>query len=250
MQYWLLHRFADSRRLAAAAATLIGICAALLPGNAARAQIVVATYSTDFQAPTPTTGWNYLYNRNGAITNSANFVSLVGNANAGNPVYTVDGNPSLPRAAPGSFVFFGSTGGHPGQGAVENAGGFDVYAIAAYTVSAPGSYAITNSSINRPSSSGVSVEIRVFVNNNAPLVSNSVGQSTINFNTGLGNLTPGDLIYVAVGPNLSHGFDSFNFNYSITNNSVVAAPEPGAIVLVASGLLPVLGTILRKRRKA
>ena len=93
------------------------------------------------------------------------------------------------------------------------------------------------------------VELRVFINDMmTPLFSSLVGSagpgdlSPMFFDMALGQLSPGDVIYVAIGPNGSDQFDSVNLDFTIEK----AVPEPGTLALFALGLAG-LGVARRKR---
>jgi hypothetical protein len=66
----------------------------------------------------------------------------------------------------------------------------------------------------------------------------------MSFNTSLGYLTPGQRIYVAVGPGATATNDGFgSFDFTITKVALNAVPEPAALSLLA---LPALA-LLRRR---
>ena len=114
-----------------------GLLSLGIAGSVSAAPITVADYTDDFTSPTPSSGWSYLWNEFGAIGNSANYDSLIYNASQG--WYTTTGAP-VPNPEPGSFGIIGKGFAHPGSGF-----GIDRYAIAGYTVSAAGSYSLTDS---------------------------------------------------------------------------------------------------------
>ena len=203
-------------------------------GSALGLGTVVADYRDDWQATTPKPGWSYRWNSGGAIGNSAFYTNLIYSPSQNH--YNTDGGSPLPRPHPGQFGFLGATGGHPGTGTAEG-GGTDRYVLGAYTVSSAGQYSIANSFANRGAGPG-QLDIRVYVNNALRL---QTTQAVVNqnFNTTLGNLAAGDTIYVAIGPQGTHGSDSFALDYSIvqeaTITSVVNPSALGAPTSVASG---------------
>ena len=86
----------------------------------------------------------------------------------------------------------------------------------------------------------------VNVNNGAPLVNQVIGEggaysgpTTIS----LGNLSAGDDIYVAIGPNGYSEYDPTLLSYQIN-----AVPEPSSTVLVATGLFGLLAGTRRRRK--
>ncbi len=59
----------------------------------------------------------------------------------------------------------------------------------------------------------------------------------------IGELTAGETVYVAVGPNGLSGSDSFNrFDFSI-----MVVPEPASLSLAAVGLIGLLVLVRRRR---
>ena len=70
--------------------------------------------------------WNSL----GDVGESGNYADL----NWDGARYDFDGQPGIPDLDPLAWGFISSTGGHPGRGVAQNAGGHDRYAIAAYTI--------------------------------------------------------------------------------------------------------------------
>jgi VCBS repeat-containing protein len=205
-------------------------------GSALGLGTVVADYRDDYQAVTPNPGWAYRWNSTQAIGNSAGYANLLWSPTATH--YNTHGG-NLPNGNPGQFGFLGGTGGHPAAGTAELGGGanFDRYVMGAYTVSSGGQYSIANSFANRNAGPGL-LDIRVYVNNALKL---QTTQAVVNqnFNTNLGSLVMGDTIYVAIGPQGTHGSDSFTLDYSIVKEaiitSVVNPSALGAPVSLASG---------------
>lgn len=177
----------------------------------------VAAYGDNFLFPRPNAGWKYLWNKKGPIGNPAYYEPLLWNTAKG---YNVHGRPNLPGPDPGAYVHLEQTGGHPGRGAAQIASKIDYYAIAAYTIQeadGAGFYRITDSSIT---TNGSGLRVVVHVNDQPLLLTRSVPKDTsppASFNVNLGNLKPGDTVYVAVGPDGTDGADSFSsFDFTIT----------------------------------
>jgi hypothetical protein len=213
-------------------------------------QTNVANYRDDYQAVTFPAGWRYQTNTNGAIGTPANYVDLLWN-NA-DSFYDNDGFAGLPGPNPGQYVFLGATGGHPGPGPSDSISPAR-YAIAAYTVEEDGQYAILNSLINTLGTEGNGGEVYIHVNGDSPALHtffpNATGDQLGLFDTFLGDLVAGDVIYVGVGPNGSHGNDNFAWDFDIVQFAeATAVPEP--ISLAAWGLLAVggLATAMLRRR--
>jgi len=202
--------------------------------------VVVADYRDDFQASAPAAGWQYLWNNGGDIGDPANYTALMSDG-AGR--YDFNGVPGIPDADPLAWGFLQSTGGHPGRGVTQNAGGSDRFPIAAFTVAEDGAYEITNSFFNRGSGNNGEIELVVHVNDDNPLVNtyNHVGNQT--FDTTLGMLSAGDTIYFGMGPNLSDGGDSFAWDFSIeqmagaTAVGAATSAEGAAISVNADGTI-------------
>lgn len=205
-------------------------------GSALGLGTVVADYRDDYQAVSPKPGWAYQWNSTQAIGNAAAYANLIWSPTAAH--YNTHGG-NLPNGNPGQYGSLGGTGGHPAAGTAELGGGanFDRYVMGAYTVSSAGQYSIANSFANRGAGPG-QLDIRVYVNN---LLKLQTTQAVVNqdFNTQLGNLIVGDTIYVAIGPQGTHGSDSFTLDYSIVKEAVitnVVNPSAlGAAVSLAGG---------------
>ena len=187
---------------------------------------VRADYRNDFQAGIPAANWQYLWNApddwngtsssdssTGEIGDPENYVPLL----ASGSNYTPTGT-DTPNNAPANFLNFNSNGGHPGAGQFElNTGNAtDRYAITAWTVTESGFYAIADSFITTPNPNGDGqVNVLVHVNDNEALIRTSSTGTPQNFDTNLGFLEVGDVIYVAFGPEGAQSFDSFQQNFSI-----------------------------------
>jgi hypothetical protein len=115
----------------------------------------------------------------------------------------------------------GAIGGHSGQ-ATTQSGAEPRYAIAAYTIPAPGPHEITSSSITllNPgcSESDDGLDLRIYANDS--LVANHVVApgDTTSFDVFLGELSKGDVIYIAVGPNNWDDCDAFEWDFKIARN--------------------------------
>ena len=200
--------------------------------------IHVADYADDFQGPTPTTGWQYLWNEGGPIGDAANYVPLLWDGSR----YDADGVPGLPSAQPAGYVFLGATSGHPGYGSAQSPNTIDRFAIGAYTVATAGEYAITDGTLSMTSAARTPgthvVELRVYVDDELHYAETDVDATT--FHLWLGSLAAGQTIYVAVGPQGSPTYDSFRVDYTI-----LRTPEPATLLLLSASL----AALAARRRK-
>jgi len=180
---------------------------------------VVAGYRTDWKSFSPPPGWSYLWNALGPITSAANYRTLNWRV-AGN--YTANGFATHPdnTVTTGPYISLSGTGGHPGRGANQGAT-HDRFAIAAYTVKLAGYYGVANGTVTMATaaSNGGQVVIYTETSNGATFTQrlNSTFPSVTPFlfSTNVGQLQPGDTIYVGIGPNLSDGSDSFSHDFNI-----------------------------------
>jgi len=259
----------------------ITLAVSALSTRSASASLVIADLTDDFSnsvngVVTPGGTWTYLWNKpvgwtGGALTGPAigdittaplsdvsNFALLL---DAGS-IWTADGNTVGNESNPDRFIRLGGSNGsslalHPGAQAGFNVGApgdvngnqinaFDRYAIAAFTVNAPGRYLVTAGELWTTNINSNGVDVWAFATGQAPsLLGNSVGGSTattpFNFNYATGPLNPGDSIFVAFGTNGNASSDGSRANFAIA-----IIPEPGT-GLTMLGLLG-LAALRRKRR--
>ncbi|GAB4408166.1 MAG: hypothetical protein OHK0039_11030 [Bacteroidia bacterium] len=193
-----------------------------MPTNfSASSNTIAADYQDDFSTGAPATGWSYLWNQGGAIGNSANYVPLLWNGTN----YDSDGAPGVPDASTLQWGYISATGGHPGPGTAQAAGGnISRYVIAAFSVSAAGNYEIINSSMSDANNGcGNGSDVRVYVNNTLITSSSYANGGSTSFNVSLGTLQIGDVVYVAAGPGADQDYcDAFNLDYSIRRTTSLA----------------------------
>lgn len=188
---------------------------------------VIADYGDDFQAGTPSAGWSYYWNAPQGRPlepdqSSAPLLSSVTNFTELLPaglLYTPDGNEDFEDDPSVGYLFCEASGGHPGLGGLEIAGGpvgVDRYAIAGYSVAIEGYYRLTATSIQLKDTR--SNGIRMVVMEPGPEIHLQTvvldGESS-SFDCDLGHIPAGGEILVAVGPNGHSGFDTYSLDYSI-----------------------------------
>lgn len=190
---------------------------------------VIADYRDDFKEGSPQPEWSYWWNANGSVTDPNNFSALNWSLSAKR--YMFDG---LAYPATGTYCDYGSlhsTGGHPGNGTQNGAGGTDRFVLAAYTVKLAGYYGIQNCSVGVSSISSNGVLVNVYKDTHKDgsfTLIQSIpcsGGAAINFNQNIGKLAVGDAIYVGIGPNGKDNYDTFTLDYSLVFNPAVA-PVP------------------------
>jgi hypothetical protein len=176
-------------------------------------------------------GWSYLWNApsdwngtsssnglTGPIDNAADYELLKWSGTKWSP----DGDDNSLNGAPGNYMGMTSTSGHPGRGYSQKEGisnDFDRYVISAFQAEASGYYVLHDSWFSTYGSEANGNEVRVYTSNSPsnPVVSvvfMAVANAT--FNTKLGYLNAGDIIYVAVGPSVTDGGDNYGIDYSIS----------------------------------
>ncbi|MDF1824095.1 MAG: hypothetical protein P1U68_05610 [Verrucomicrobiales bacterium] len=157
----------------------------------------------DYQSGTPAPGWSYLTNANGPIGSAVNYVSLPSSTSS-NYVH------------PSNLAERRSTGGRPGWGSNQGESE-DRYSISAFTVSLEGQYYLTDTllkQLNHGGGNGTDLIVMVDDLVISTIDNPAAGQST--FDTNLGYLKPGEIIYVAVGPKGNRGSDLFDLDFTIS----------------------------------
>lgn len=187
---------------------------------------VIADYTADWVAGTAqdqtraarqADGWNYMWNKNGAIGTMSNYVSL--QWSTASSQYNAGGGATPRPDNAGYYVLASRGGGHPGRGAGETGGGGqDRYSIAAYTIqnNEQGDVYIINSSVSHTSCGSNGQVLRVFVNDTQVDMQNvPAGGTVVTFNRYLGDLDVGDRVFVCVGPNGADGCDGYALQFQL-----------------------------------
>src|SRR5437764_1241076 len=184
----------------------------MLSAPSSPSTVTVGSFRKQFRPGFPRPGWRYLWNESAEIGRTNGYRDLVWNGRD----YGSDENPEFPRAAPAGWVNISRVGGHPGHGKQQGAD-FDIYAIAAFTVTDAGSYVITNSFVMRDDGDHLGdINLRVFVNEQSIGPQIIVNTKTHQpFDRSLGTLQRGDTLYVAIGPNGRDYNDHFVMDFSI-----------------------------------
>ncbi|QNN22320.1 hypothetical protein HED60_08560 [Planctomycetales bacterium ZRK34] len=225
------------------------------------------TLGSSVAASTPATsanlvgGWSYLWNAptdwdgtssadasTGDITSVADFEPLISSGTR----WTADGDDDNGNGSPARFLTSNTIGGglingHPGRGFSQvegNGNDEDRYVIYAYTVDADDIYAITDSTFSTINAEGDGNNVRIFTSldpSSALFDTTWDGVTDAKFDLGIGELSAGDTIYVAVGVgnNGNDGNDSFRIDFTI-----ITVPTPAAL---PAGLM-LLGAITMRRR--
>ncbi len=171
----------------------------------------IAGYQTDFQEIVPISAWSYMWNAHGQIGVATNYADLLWTGSH----YDSDGIPGA-DSNENAYGDLASGGGHPGRGVVQGAA-TDRFVIAAYTVASDGTYRVSHSSVTLSSCQWTNgVQVNVYANDTLLreliVTPNDMSAS---FDTSMGALSNGDVIYIAVGPNGRDGCDGFEWDFDI-----------------------------------
>jgi len=179
-------------------------------------KVQVASFDQAFKESTLAEGWRYLWNPQGPIGSTSNYVEMKWNGRS----YGPDEDDRYPRPLPGRYMKLGQRGGHPGSGSnqvTRTLGRFDRYAIAAFTAPNSGVYNLGNTRVCRHDGDlRGNVDLRVFMNERevGPTVFCD-SRDGLPFDRELGRLSAGDTIYVAVGPNGIDTYDAFRLDFAV-----------------------------------
>ena len=197
-------------------------------GGSSSGGTVVADYQDDYQTGTVPSGWQYLWNSGGAFGNPSNYSALQFDAWRYKPTST-----NFPYL--GASSSSGNGFAHPGDG-TEEGNGIERLAIAAWTVTQDGEYSITDSTVTNDNQYSDGVNVKVHVTGGSVSTLQVIGtQGSGNFDTSLGFLTAGQVIYVGVGANEDKGGDASNpFDFSIRRSSAVGSPN-GSVQINSDG---------------
>ena len=204
------------------------------------AGVVQADYRDDFQIGDPSSGWQYLWNApadwDGLESDDASGERFGRPENyqplqTAGPHYRPRGTESFDFDEPDRYLRLSRAGGHVGAGYQQNESNNRKarFAIAAWTVQQDGFYEIDDSFLTTNSQSG-GIDVVIHVNDQDPIARKRLLGNNQSFDTALGYLEAGDVIYVGFGGGESDSFDSFTHDFSIVKQN-----GPGFAVLQSDG---------------
>ena len=207
--------------------------------------VVQADYHDDFQVGNPTSGWQYLWNApsdwNGTSSadstdhrfgNPEHYVSLQTSGDSYRPA----GDATINLNEPSRKLRLSKTGGRVGAGFQQNGNSNNRItrnAIAAWTVQEDGFYAIRNSTFSTNIESK-GIDVVIHVNNDDAIFRRRLAGVNKNFNTNLGHLQAGDVVYVGFGGGTNDQRGVFRHDFSI-----VTIESPGITIKQTDGLTQV-----------
>lgn len=224
--------------------------AAAIAAAAPAGATVVADYQADFRTNgTPAPGWSYLWNANGPLGNSANYVPLVHDTNFGGDYETV-ANGAWPDPAPGAYLAVTPTAVYPGQTATQAADGMARYVITAYTFSAAQIAAYGNDlqfhtyHFTVPADAPGPIDVEIYKDNTliAPFPfppGTDFSDGTFGPDYDFGTVQAGDTLYIAQAASGNYTGQPLGISYTLG-----LVPEP---VVAPAILLGALGMIRRRR---
>jgi hypothetical protein len=192
---------------------LLLIC---LGGTVARAD-EVANLALSFQKESFPEGWAYLWNPSDELGKATKYKPLKPTPEDTILYWTPDGTGLIPQQLSGYLFMGAQTSSSRVRGHAGAPGVMPQYAIFAYTLSAPGTYSITESILVNAAGEAASGLILKVLVNDTEIISRSTpaGAGQIDFDTKLGELKAGDVVYVAIGSGAESTADIFDVQFSI-----------------------------------
>lgn len=174
----------------------------------------MADLTADFQSQSFPANWSYQWNAQGDIGSAVNYTDLLPGTDANGDVWSADGAlPGVSRGA-GSLQLRKTNHkrylmAHPGcEKGVKSKPGLPKYLIVAYAVPQVGQYSIAKCEIKSMDKASTGLEYLVYVDDNK-IFSGEVPGGESKIITGeLGKLSPGQKVYLCIGPGASGNNDA------------------------------------------
>ncbi len=186
----------------------------------------VANYQTSFAEPENKNGqWLFFWNAPFAKTSEHDTASTLAGGITDPQSYLPLTNSGDVWTGPGG-ICLSPKGGHPGLGAIESGTTYGHYAISAFKVNRTGYYAITGSYLRKTGTNGNALDVIIHANAWRPVLRKICPPGeTIHFDTDVGYLPAGSVIYVGIGPGASSQGDDFQMDFSICRNDTAGLQE-------------------------
>ena len=206
--------------------------------------VVQADYQDDFQIGNPASDWQYLWNAPSDWTGTSSedaadqrfgdpdhYLALESNGRSFRPT----GDAPVDLTEPNRNLRLSKTGGRVGAGFQQTDSNNHVsrFAIAAWTVQEDGFHAIRDSWLTTHTSSK-GIDVVVHINDEDPLFRKRLAGTDQAFNTNLGFLKAGDVVYVGFGGRANDQGGTFQHDFSITKLG-----NPGLTLLQSDGVTQV-----------
>lgn len=229
----------------------LGIGILLLAFQSPASAAIIASLSGDFTAMTFPVGWQYMRNT-GSIDTSPGYTMLLWDDDRS--LYSLDGVNMPNPGPPLDYTLLSVGSGHPGSGTAQGSS-FDRYLVLAYTIQSgeAGAIEVVDGSVRGLDASGPSNgwDVLTFVGGSqvgSQLVFPWSSTSTA-FARSIGPMSEGETLYIALGPNGDHLFDSVAFDFTLTSEPIEPSPVPEpASTTLAISLAVAAGA--RRRRAA
>jgi YVTN family beta-propeller protein len=175
---------------------------------------VLGSYQTSFQTGSPAPGWQYLWNANGPVGISSNYVPITWNGSQ----YDSDGLLGSPDNTDFSWGQLNAKGGHTGPGSAQGKPQItsDIFAIVSRAIPVDGRYSLINALITDTNlNCGNGGQVRVYLNDSLLVSKDFPNGGSTTFDLDLGQLTANDTVYIASGPNSSDYCDAFIWDFKL-----------------------------------
>ena len=203
--------------------------------------VVQTGYQDDFSFGQPDSGWQYLWNAPSDWTGNSSENAI--DQRFGDPDHYVElqadgrsyrptGEDAVDLSEPNRNLRISRTGGRVGAGFQQNESNNRTtrYAIAAWTVEEDGYHAIRDSTFSTHIDSK-GIDIIIHVNDDDPVFRRRLSGIDKSFDTNLGFLEAGDVVYIGFGGGADDQGGTFRHDFDI-----VTLQDPGFTVLQSDGL--------------